>query len=211
MADTLTSVMTLDENKVYRGPSRLVAGRIGLTAPTKIEDVIDPTTFVLASGYFDLGFTSDDGVSVNRSMETFDGIAIDQRKTNIYEGQPENWTMSLTCDLVDTDVATMAIVWELGDTTTLEADVGQIAQTRTTIGAPQSLTERRVAVLHQDNKTERLRMLWFRKVIPMQEDSETQIYDGGASMLPLSMKIDQDLDVTDANGPFGLVFEKTVT
>ena len=50
MADTLTNVMTLDENKIYRGPSRLLYGRIGLAAPTKIEDVIDPETYVLASG-----------------------------------------------------------------------------------------------------------------------------------------------------------------
>lgn len=211
MADTLTNVMTLTEDNIYRGPSRLVYGRIGLTEPTKIEDVIDPSTFVLASGYYDLGFTSEDGVSINREMETFDGIPLDQRKTNVYEGQPENWTMSLSCDMVYADVATMAIIWELGDTTDLAADVGRVEQTKTAMGAPQSLTERRVVVLQQDNETERLRMFWFRKAIPMQEGSETQVYDGGASMLPLSMKLDQDLDVTDTNGPFGLVFEGVVS
>lgn len=210
MADTLTNVMTLTEDNIYRGPSRLVYGRIGLTEPTKIEDVIEPSTYVLASGYFDLGFTSEDGVSVNREMDTFDGIPLDQRKTNVYEGQPENWTMSLTCDMVYADVATMAIIWELGDTTTLGAEAGQIAQTKTTVGAPQSLTERRVVVLQEDNETGRMRMLWFRKAIPMQEGSETQIYDGGAAMLPLAMKLDQDLDVTDSSGPFGLIFEETM-
>ena len=119
--------------------------------------------------------------------------------------------MSLNCDMVNADAATLAIIWELGDTTTLEAEAGQVAQTKTTIGAPQSLTERRVVVLQEDNETERLRMFWFRKAIPMQEDSETQIYDGGAATLPLTMRLDQDLDVADANGPFGLVFEKTVS
>jgi len=207
MADTLTSVMTLDENKVYRGPSRLVYGRIGLTEPTKIEDVIDPDTFVLTSGYNDWGFTSEDGVTITRETEPFDGIPLDQRKTNLYEGEPEDWSMSLSCDMVDADLSTLIRNWELGELTALASEAGRVAQKKTTIGAPQALTERRLVVLQADNKTSRLRMFWFRKTIPMQESSETQIYDGGAAMVPLSMKLDQDLDVTDANGPFGLIFE----
>ena len=78
MADTLTSVMTLDENKIYRGASRLIYGRIGLAEPTKIEDVIDPSTYALASGYNDWGMTDEDGVSISRESELFDGIPLDQ-------------------------------------------------------------------------------------------------------------------------------------
>ena len=210
MADTLTNVMTLDENKIYRGPSRLLYGRIGLTEPTKIEDVIDPSTYVLASGYYDWGFTDEDGVTVSREAELFDGIPLDQRKSNLYEGEPENWMMSLSTNMVDADIDSLIRVWELGSKTTLSSGAGQIAQTKTTIGAPQAFTERRVAVVQEDNKTGRLRMLWFRKAIPMQESSETQISDSGAAMVPLSMKISQDLDIADSSGPFGLIFEETI-
>lgn len=210
MADTLTSVMTLDENKIYRGPSRLLYGRIGLTAPVKIEDVIDPTTYALASGYYDWGMTDEDGVNISRESELFDGIPLDQRKTNLYEGEPENWMMALSTNMVDADLDTLIRAWELGDKTTLTSEAGRVAQTYTTIGAPQAMTERRMAVVQEDNKTGRLRLFWFRKCIPMQEASETQIFDGGAALVPLSVKIDQDLDVTDAQGPFGLIFEETV-
>lgn len=211
MADTVLDAMTITRNNVFRGAARCVYAASAKAFPTKIEDVIDPSTYALASGWSDLGPTNDDGFTVRRSVEVFDGIAIDQLKTNLDEGEPESWSMEAETTIMDTSLEKMAIVWQGGTLETISAGTGTIAQHALPLDAPTSFTSRRLAFIQQDEKTARLRVFAFRDAIPQVDGSDLKMTSGEGSPLPTKFKLKRDTAIALNAGQFGKVFQEDVT
>ncbi|MBN2004134.1 MAG: hypothetical protein JXA21_12330 [Anaerolineae bacterium] len=211
MAVSVLDGMTIDRNSVFRGAARAVYAASTKTFPTKIEDVIDPSSYELASGWSDLGATNDDGFTLRRSVEVFDGITIDQLKTKLDEGEPESWMMESECTLMDTSLDKMAIVWQGGTIETITAGAGTVAQHALPLDAPASFTSRRFAYIQQDEKTGRIRVFVFRDVIPQVDGSDLKMSGKEGSPLPAKFKIKRDTSIALNSGQFGKVFQEDVS
>ena len=104
MTSYMIDSITVTRTKVYKGAARLVVSDPDqLTSlPGALESVMNPSTpadggtaYELASGWIDLGPTTEDGVTIRREAELDDGIPLDQRNTNLDEGEPEKWSMEM--------------------------------------------------------------------------------------------------------------------
>lgn len=152
MGSPLANNMPIDAAKIWYGPHRTVIADDTVTFPNLLEDIIDPTTWALQTGWEDFGPTSDDGFEITREGDRTEGVPIDQRDFNLGGGNYEGVTMGGTCTVMYTDAETLKIKWELGSTTDIPAVTGatpNVHQTRTKIGNPSTPTRRRLAVLQQ--------------------------------------------------------------
>jgi len=200
----LVDNISVARNEVYKGASYLVLGSLA-SFPGELESVIHPTTYALAEGLTAYAPTTEDGVTLNRSAEVSDGIAIDQRKSNLDEGEPDAWEMEAGTTLLKTNAAALAVAWELG---TVESHTGSVvSQTVTPISAPTTFTERQLYIIQEDAKTGRLRVFAFRKAV-VQPDGDLNVQSEEASGLPTTFKIREDTDITAHHGSFGKIFEE---
>lgn len=114
MATLFDSVV--DEAKVYKGASRVVIAAAtadgGPSFPSKIEDVINVTTFVLASGWTDIGATTRDGAKLTRTVEMEEGVETDQLAVAILKGYPKKWEGQVAFTWLHTDVDSLQIAFE---------------------------------------------------------------------------------------------------
>jgi hypothetical protein len=150
MGTQLGNNTPIDAAKIWAGPHRLVIADDSQAFPSLLEDIIDPGTWALETGWADFGPTTDDGFEITREGDRSEGVAIDQRDFNIGGGNYEGVTMGGTCTVMYTDADTLKIKWELGATTDIPAVLNtNVHQTRTKIGNPSMPTKRRVAVLQQ--------------------------------------------------------------
>jgi hypothetical protein len=198
--------ITVTRRDLFKGACR-IACRVSTTVPVKLEDIMEPATYVLASGWADLGPTNEDGVSFTRTAELSDGIVVDQRLTALDEGEPDSWSASASCTLMHTTYGNLIKALEYGTATALGATGGRIAQHQVSIDAPASFTERQFAFIQEDYKNSRVRAWWWRKVVPA-VDTEMAIKGSEATGLPFKMTINQDTDVLAGAGQFGLYFEE---
>jgi hypothetical protein len=134
MATDLTRNFVPADSKIWKGGARLLTASktVVLPANPKLEDVISPATFVLQSGWVDIGALSDDGVAIAREWDESEGLLIDQRDFPLRGGQPQNVRMSITATLVYSDLASLDYLWQLGTTTAAAHNNGVL----TTPGAP---------------------------------------------------------------------------
>lgn len=203
----LVDTITVDRDHVFKGAAYLVYGNLA-SFPGELESVINPTSYALAAGLTALCPTNEDGVSLTRSSEVSDGIAIDQKNYNLDEGEPDSWTMEMACTLLNTTIDAIKIAWQ-----TVEPDdvVGSlVTQKRLSLGAPATFTERQLYVIQEDAKTTRLRVFAFRKVVP-QVDSELNIQSSDATGMPANWKIRPDSAIAEHHGPFGFIFEEAAS
>lgn len=64
----MAELFKVDSTKIVGGPGRLVSAPYGTVLPETIEDLIDPTTYVLKPGWEDVGATQE-GIKVTRSYD----------------------------------------------------------------------------------------------------------------------------------------------
>ncbi|MGQ7108340.1 phage tail tube protein [Bacillus cereus group sp. Bce041] len=64
----MAELFKVDSTKIVGGPGRLVTAAYGTKLPESIEDLIDPTTYVLKAGWEDVGATQE-GIKVTRSYD----------------------------------------------------------------------------------------------------------------------------------------------
>jgi len=207
MATTALDGMTVTREKIYRGAARAVYAVSTRTWPTMMEDVISTTDFELASGWVDLGPTNDDGFTLRRSVETFDGIPIAQLQTNLDEGEPETWAMEGECTLMDTSIDKIEIVWQGGTQAAIAAGGSNVAQHSLPLDAPASFTSRRLAFIQQDAKTSRMRVFVFRDAITQVDVSDLKM-GKEASGIPVKFKLQVDTTIELNSGQFGMLFEE---
>ena len=201
---SLIDNVSITRDQVYKGSGILALGTL-TSFPGELETVIDPDTYALGSGLTIYAPTSEDGVTLNRTAEVSDGIAIDQRKANLDEGEPDGWSMELSTTLLRTDAAALAVAWELGTVENLTGSV--VDQTVTPISAPATFTEQELYLIQEDAKTGRLRVFAFRKAVP-QPDGELNAQSEEATGLPVTFKLREDTSVAERHGSFGRIFEE---
>jgi len=206
MAAKMVDSITISRNAVFKGASRVVQ-RVSTTVPAKLEDIMAPTTYVLASGWVDVGGTTEDGLTQTRTAELSDGIPVDQRRVALDKGEPDSWEMSAECTLLDTTYAKLVIALEYGTVTALGTDTGRVAQHQVSIDAPQAFTARQFAFIQEDVKSLKCRAWWFRNVTPA-VDSEMVIQKLEATGVPLKLTISTDSAIAEGSGEFGLYFEQ---
>jgi len=205
----LAENITVTRNNIYRGTCQVAVSNASYSSfPGEIESVINPTTYAIAAGYTPLGGTSEDGVVIRRSAELSEGISIDQRRTNLDEGEPDSWGMEAELTLMETDLDNLAIAWEGG--TVVDITGSQINQKMMPISAPGTFTEKVFIVVQEDVKTGRLRVAAMRKATPMVDGSELNMQKSSATGLALKLKLKADEDIAEHHGAFGKMFEETL-
>lgn len=207
MSTALARALVPAETKMYRGENRIVIGDDTTTWPTKLEDIIDLTTFLLETGWTDLGVTNPDGVSIERTQDVDEGIEIDQRDYMLRRGKVSNIGYTIGYSLMYSDNATLKKVWNSPTLTAIAASVGvNVAQTELELGSPDSLVRYPIAILQQDDKSGKLRAFVFRQAM-FTETGGITISRTDPSVLEITMEVDPD--VSEAGTEFGVVFEQT--
>lgn len=216
MTAKMIDSITVTRDSVYKGAGRLVVSDPDtLTSfPGALESIMNPsvpvtgTAYALASGWIDLGPTTEDGIIIRREAELSEGIPLDQRRANLDEGEPENWMMELETTLLHTDLDTVNKGWEAGTKRTIAASGSTVAQHSLDLDAPASFTERMAAVIQEDPKSGKLRTFVFRNTIPQVDGSEMNIQENEATGLPLKLKLRMDESISQGSGQFGRIFEE---
>jgi len=216
MAEHMIDNVTVTRDEIYKGAARLlVSDPDSLTSfPGRLESVMNPaspvtgTAYALASGWLDLGPTTEDGVTIRREAELSDGIPLDQRKTNLDEGEPENWTMEAEATLLHTSLLNLQKGWEGGTLRAFTADGSHVAQHALDLDAPSSFTERMAAFVQEDPKSGKFRSFVFRAAIPQVDGSELTLQSDEASGLPLKLKLKADTSISEGSGQFGKIYEE---
>jgi len=180
--------------------------RASTTVPVKLEDIMNPGTYALASGFLDVGGTNEDGVTITRTANLSDGIVVDQRRTALDKGEPETWEMGAECTLLNTTYQNLVTALEFGWVTALGTAGGRVAQHMVAIDAPSSFTERQFAFIQEDPATSHCRAWWFRSAVPA-VDGELALKSTEATGVPLKLTINTDPNVDEGDGQFGLYFE----
>ena len=112
MAELLDGLV--EESKIYKGAGRVVYAASGQTFPSAIDDVINDSTFVLASGWNDFGATTKDGITISRSFEKDEGVEVDQLAANVLLGGVVKWTGQVSMTLLHSSLEMMQIAMEAG-------------------------------------------------------------------------------------------------
>jgi hypothetical protein len=209
MTTRMIDAITVTRDEIYKGAARLVMSDPDtLTSfPGRMESVMNLSTYALVTGWIDLGPTNEDGVTVRRAAEVSEGIPLDQRQTNLDEGEPESWSMEAESTLIHTSLANFQKAWEGGTLRAHAADGSYAAQHALDLDAPSTWTERMAVFIQEDPKSGKLRMFAFRKTVP-QVDGEVTLKSKEATGLPLKLKLREDTSVSIGYGQFGKIFEE---
>lgn len=202
---SLIDTISVTRNQVFKGPCYIAYAPTSTSFPGELESVINPTTYALDAAWTEICPTTEDGATLRRSVEVFDGIPIDQKKSNLSEGEPDSWTQEVTFTPVNTTTDVLQIIWAAGDVQAVTGSV--VNQQRLPLSAPATFTERLLAVIQEDPETTRMRVAVFRKAIP-QVDSEMNIQDSEASGAPATFKCREDTTIGAHHGTFGVILEE---
>lgn len=216
MAQTMLDGLTIDRNDIYKGAARVVVSDPELLTsfPGRLESIINPSVpasgvaYALATGWVDVGPTTEDGVTLTREAETSDGIVLSQRAAALDEGEPETWNMSAEMTLLETTLERINMAWAAGTLKTHASDGTHVAQRSLTMDAPTTFTERMCAIIQEDEKTGTLRAFAFRKAIPNVDGNEMTFHGDDPTDLPFNLTLKADLDIGQGYGQFGVVFSE---
>lgn len=201
--------ITVTRANIFKGAARLlVSDPTTLTSfPGRFESIMNASTYALEDGWTDLGPTSEDGVTIRREAELSEGIPLDQRRTNLDEGEPENWSMEAEANLMETTLENIDKAWEAGTLRAYASDGSHAAQHALDLDAPGSFTERMAAFIQEDPKTDELRVIVFRKMVPMPDGTELSMQKGEASGIPFKFRLKADESISEGSGQFGRIYE----
>ncbi len=216
MTTYLIDAITVSRDKMYKGAGRLIVSdpTVLTSFPGIMESVINgasPVTgdaYALASGWIDLGPTTEDGITLRREAELSEGIAIDQRKSNLDEGEPDSWSMQLETALMHQTLENFQYAWEGGSLRSYDAGASNVAQRSLSLDAPANFTERMLALIQEDQKNGNLRVFVFRKATPRVDGSEIVAQKNDPSTLPVSFTLKIDPDIAVNYGQFGTIYEE---
>jgi len=195
----------LDKNDIFGGSARLIYADSVEPKPTKLSDILDTSTGILASGWNDLGAT-DGGVSLTRGFdkETWE---VDQVLGAIDEFIT-SWNMSLEANLAEASLENFIVAWEAGAITVdaLESPT----ENSQGIGDPETTTERMIAFIVDKREVSsvgyiRAYIFWIAKLDGA--DSEHAFRKGEKTLIPLAFKLIADTTETAARR-FGLIIDQ---
>ena len=206
MATLFDGIVT--EGNVWRGAARFLYADSGTSFPGEMESVIHPNTYVLANGWNDFGGTSEDGLTLTREFEGSDGVPIDQRAYNLFEGDPTRWMMKVAATLMETDPDNLSIAWELPTATDVTGSVAT-SQKKLVLDAPITLVKRMVAAVQEHPSGGNLRVVVFRIAALAPGAKEMIMTADTGSGVPIELNCKADPDVANDDGPFGVIFRET--
>ena len=199
MADLFDGLVS--ESKIFKGAGRVVYAAAAQTFPAAIADVINPTTFVLASGWSDFGATTRDGITITRGFDKDEGVEVDQLATNVLKGGVKNWRGQVGMTLLHSSLEMMKIAME-GD------DIQTNSERYMDVGSPSAVTDRKLAVIQKHSKTGNLRVFAFRKASLAAEELSIAFQSEEPSSIPLTFDLEADLDIADVKTNMFRVIEE---
>lgn len=208
MAVSLINSVALQETNIWKGGHLLLLGdpTTPPAFPTKIEDVIAPDTFAFKTGWSFFTATDENGFDIQPTYEVDKGIPTDQRKYNLLKGDVDTVAWSGSGTALYSDLTTLKKLWNLGGITAIAAVAGTtVAQRVANIGVPERLLEQQVAIVQQNNKTKKLRVLVFRKGT-FTEPQAMKAAGRSVSSNAFTVTFDPDTTIVDGSD-FGKIFE----
>ena len=202
MAELLDGLVT--ESKIFKGAGRVVYAASGQTFPDKIADVINASTFALASGWHDFGATTRDGITVARGFEKDEGVEVDQLASNVLIGGVKGWTGRVSMTLLHSSLEMMKIAMEASNITAGTGDERYMD-----VGSPSLVSERKLAVIQKHSKTGLLRLLAFRKASLAPEELSLAFQSEEPTAIPIAFDLEADLDVPQAAENMFRIIEQT--
>lgn len=217
MAKMIDSI-TVTRDNVYKGAARLLISDPDTVTsfPGRLESVMYPSVpaggeaaYSLVAGWSDLGPTTEDGVTLRREADSSDGIPLDQRTTNLDQGEPENWEMMAEAELLEMTLTNFNYAWEAGTLRSHAATGSTVAQDILDLDAPATFTQRMMAFFQEDPSTLKLRAFIFRQALPQVDGSETTLQSKEASNLPVKFLLKADETISEGSGQFGRIYVET--
>ena len=204
MADFYKTGLT-DEWATLKGAARLLVADIDTPFPSGISDIIE-----LASGasqynaktdWEDLGATKGGvTISTNHTEET---LSVDQVFGDI-ASSPTSWEASVQTALAEMTLEHLQLVWEGSDITTNGAGERVIGY-----GQSDEYTQRRLAVLFKNPKTDKVRATVIR-IAQLQPVESSIVFnrEGDQMTIPVQFKALADTSITDPKQRFFMTFEQ---
>lgn len=200
---------------IIKGAARLLIAPPSQSWPTELSDIIvlasGATQYDAASGWTDLGATRT-GINIARN-NTEESDDVDQIATDI-ASSPTGWEMSVGTAIAEVTLEHIALLWEGGSISTdVSPPTGE--EKHLPLGAPESYTQRRLAVLFQrpkqaDGSPGKIRAYVFRKVQRTPQDSSfTHARQGELITIPVRWRCLADDTVNDVNARFGEIIDQS--
>lgn len=202
---SLIDTISVTRDDVFKGPCYIAYAPVATSFPGALETVINPTSYALDAAWTAICPTTEDGATLRRGVDLSDGIPIDQRKTNLSEGEPDAWTQEVSFTPLDTTAGVLEVIWAAGAAQAVSGSL--VEQQRIPLSAPATFTERLLAIIQEDPETGRMRVAVFRKAIP-QVDSEMNWQDSEAAGAPATFKCREDTSVGAHHGTFGVILQE---
>lgn len=191
MADLFDGLVS--ESKIFKGAGRVVYAASAQGFPDAIAEVINSTTFALASGWSDFGATTRDGITVTRGFDKDEGVEVDQIAVNVLKGGVKNWRGQVSMTLLHSSLEMMKMAMEADDIQT------NGSERYMDVGSPSLVSERRLAVIQKHSKTGKLRVLAFRKASLSPEELSMAFQSEEPTAIPISFDIEADLEIAEAD------------
>lgn len=193
-------VTNINDNTFIRGAGRLMWAGTTIAFPTTISDIINLSTYVAQTGWFDLGATKT-GITIthNNTEEEFD---VDQILTAI-DTRPVSYEQAVTTALAEVSLQRMQVAWQAGPIalTGSEESMG--------VGEPTVYIKRRLAVLFK-KADDKLRAHVFRIVSKSpQESSLAYNKTGEQQTIPVRFRALADTSIADQFTRTQVIFNQT--
>ena len=193
-------VVQIGDTEFIRGAARLLWAGTTIAFPSKLGDVVNLSTYAAMAGWNDLGATKTGiAITVNNTEESFD---VDQIYSDI-DSQPTSWEVAVATSLAEANLDRMQLAWE-GSAVTSATEDGITTRTLG-IGAPQTYTRRRLAVMFQ-RPSGKVRGYLFRLVQRSpQESTITHAKTGEQQSIPVRFRGFADLSIADPRARFFVI------
>ena len=194
-----------DDWATLKGAARLLVADIDQPFPSGISDIITLASGVnqynAAAGWEDLGATKGGvTISTNHTEET---LSVDQIFGDI-ASSPTSWEASVQTALAEMTLEHLQLVWEGSEITTNGA-----AERILGYGQSDEYTQRRLAVLFKNPKTQKIRATVVR-IAQLQPVESSIVFnrEGDQMTIPVQFKARADTSISDPKKRFFMTFEQ---
>ena len=195
-----------DIKNIFGGGARLIYANSDVAKPTKLSNILNTGTGVLASGWNDLGAT-DGGARIKKGFDK-ESWEIDQVLGAIDEFIT-SWSLMLETNLAESSLENLQLAWE---ESTITTDTAETPDERSMgIGAAEELTERMFALIADKRKVSgvgyiRAYVFWRGQIDG--SESEHAFVKGQKTLVPITIKLLADTTETDSTTRFGKILDQ---
>jgi len=204
MADFYKTGLT-DDWATVKGAARLLVADVDTAFPSAIADIIVTASggsqYDAQAGWEELGATKG-GVtlSTNHTEET---LSVDQIFGDIYSA-PTAWEASVQTALAEMTLEHLQIAWE-GSDITVNGDAERVFG----FGQPDEYTQRRLAILFKNARTDKIRATVVR-IAQLQPVESSIVYnrEGDQMTIPVQFKALADTSIDDVRSRYFVTYEQ---